>query len=1042
MPQTGRYSDCDDPMNACFLLKPVQYAQERGIPVITMNNGESLLPLVNQWQHVGQQELLAGKLACRRLIEAGASHVLITDTEAGTHEAINARKNGCIEATDEAGLSHTVMYDFKTELDKTQQVLRELLTAGENVAASSLGADYETIDAVLGTSGYAVAAVTAVVADLAGTIQLTNNIGTFDVTAEAEECLAAGTCQFAVDQQEYLQGYLPVVYAAARLTSGNSVPEAVGEDGGRVPISTGPGFVTKDRLSKKSCQKAGLIFCEDSDVEPFGGRYPLSDATAECPCIDRLEQKICVVHHGRMGSSFWGVANNGIDIATADVKVPVTRMESELISNERQVEMIDECMQDGTAKALIVSMQDENLAEAARKYSEMGIPVFSMNAGEKLLEQSGVLLHVGQQDYLSGYLAAKTLHEGLEEGIAPVVACIDSGSDMLDSLNLRCQGAKNYLNDMGYQVPGEGDDEVEMWANSGLPKAYQIDVDSQRATVAIRDVMDGLDRLRDAYGLEVNIMIGSSSTSCAAIVELYYLEILGGCFDTGAVTLEGMKEDKIEFAIDQQQWLQGYLSVVHKNLFLITGGEMVKTSSGIFDTGPSFLKTDQIATKNCENERWSICDESLEPFDGEGGSTNTQLAIIAAAVSVALVLLLAGWNARKKNMQVQKIKEHEQELQNDKKSLALKVDVLETELKLLQKYDEKEKEMIDEQIKTFRQGMSRAKSVKRGLDDPSLMASFLIDPEDIKSEDVIGKGSFGEVFRATYRGRSVAVKVMKNVDREALNRFRGEIMLMHDMVHSNVCQMVGACWDRQLMALVMEFCANGSVEDLLRRDEAKAFSWDDPILKWCKDIARGMNYLHTVDYYDIGRDELVHGVLHRDMKPDNCLVADGYTVKIADFGEARAGVEDGTMTQVGTPMYIAPEIVRGDHYDQSVDVFGFAMTALRMGLSNMDIVKFLGEAMKAASLFSSSKSLEQVMMEKMLAGSSSATIPEKQVLPSRNKISHALISKGWRPTPKFMIEKGGIPKCMAGLITVCWSADPKERATFAEIVEYLDAEAR
>lgn len=240
-----------------------------------------------------------------------------------------------------------------------------------------------------------------------------------------------------------------MVYAAARLTSGNSVPEAVGEDGGRVPISTGPGFVTKDRLSKKSCQKAGLIFCEDSDVEPFGGRYPLSDATAECPCIDRLEQKICVVHHGRMGSSFWGVANNGIGIATADVKVPVTRMESELVSNERQVEMIDECMQDGTAKALIVSMQDENLAEAARKYSEMGIPVFSMNAGEKLLEQSGVLLHVGQQDYLSGYLAAKTLHEGLGEGIAPVVVCIDSGSDMLDGLNLRCQGAKNYLNDMG-----------------------------------------------------------------------------------------------------------------------------------------------------------------------------------------------------------------------------------------------------------------------------------------------------------------------------------------------------------------------------------------------------------------------------------------------------------------------------------------------------------------------------------------------------------------------------------------------------------------
>ena len=44
-------------------------------------------------------------------------------------------------------------------------------------------------------------------------------------------------------------------------------------------------------------------------------------------------------------------------------------------------------------------------------------------------------------------------------------------------------------------------------------------------------------------------------------------------------------------------------------------------------------------------------------------------------------------------------------------------------------------------------------------------------------------------------------------------------MLMHDLIHANVCQMVGACWDRQLMALVMEFCANGSVDDLLKRDE-------------------------------------------------------------------------------------------------------------------------------------------------------------------------------------------------------------------------------
>jgi hypothetical protein len=73
--------------------------------------------------------------------------------------------------------------------------------------------------------------------------------------------------------------------------------------------------------------------------------------------------------------------------------------------------------------------------------------------------------------------------------------------------------------------------------------------------------------------------------------------------------------------------------------------------------------------------------QSEEP--DRGVAMTTVVGIVVG--SVALVLLLAGWNARKKNMQVQEIKEHEQELQQARKSLALKVNELETELKLLQK---------------------------------------------------------------------------------------------------------------------------------------------------------------------------------------------------------------------------------------------------------------------------------------------------------------------------------------------------------------------
>ena len=112
----------------------------------------------------------------------------------------------------------------------------------------------------------------------------------------------------------------------------------------------------------------------------------------------------------------------------------------------------------------------------------------------------------------------------------------------------------------------------------------------------------------------------------------------------------------------------------------------------------------------------------------------------------------------------------------------------------------------------------------------------------------------------------------------------------------------------------------------------ESVSWKDPLLKWTKDTASGICYLHSVSFFDVNNQVMVKNVIHRDIKPDNCLITDAFGVKVSDFGEARVKEDDKTMTMVGTPLYVAPEVVRGDRYSASCDVYSFALTILTFAL--------------------------------------------------------------------------------------------------------------
>ena len=204
----------------------IQAAVAAGIPVMSINSGSDVAESLGVMAHIGQTEYEAGFGAGKRLVEAGAANALCVNQEVG-NAALDLRCQGLTDAFAEAGGTVNVL---AVELSNPSE--------SQSRIAAALAAD-PTIDTVftLGPTGAAPALAALEAEGLLGQI----NVATFDLSPEVLQAIVDGTMLFAIDQQQYMQGYLPIVYLTLYLENLNTP--------GSILIPTGPGFVTADNAA-------------------------------------------------------------------------------------------------------------------------------------------------------------------------------------------------------------------------------------------------------------------------------------------------------------------------------------------------------------------------------------------------------------------------------------------------------------------------------------------------------------------------------------------------------------------------------------------------------------------------------------------------------------------------------------------------------------------------------------------------------------------------------------------------------------------------
>jgi len=270
-----------------------------------------------------------------------------------------------------------------------------------------------------------------------------------------------------------------------------------------------------------------------------------------------------------------------------------------------------------------------------------------------------------------------------------------------------------------------------------------------------------------------------------------------------------------------------------------------------------------------------------------------------------------------------------------------------------------------------------------------------IDKEDVEIDysQTMGSGEYGNVYRAKWKKANVVVKVFHSLSNENRDWIIQEIQIMTKLHHPNIIQMYG--YMKKPLTIVMEYIEGMNLSEFMKETRWIHIRTKKNV---CRQIAHGLLYLHQ-------RKPMY--IIHRDLKPSNILITKQHKIKIIDFGISKLVKNDSSTemneplftNNVGTYLYMAPEIYHSSSYTSKVDIYSFGII------------------------------MYELYEERRFYIENVRTIQEyKQQIASNVRASWTKYGNWFYKTP-YSIRK---------LVERCWSLFPEDRPTTLELVTYLD----